>query len=157
MPKIKSKKDNDTQIPTEKRERNRVRGKGKVKIVKRQHVNNEELHVELLSYIKTGIASEKLGEMFLALVDNYATKSNFSGYSFLEEMKSRAIFFLLKYSKGYKPAKSKNPFAYCTQIVHNAFVQVIKKENKLIKGKKEYIENFFRHVHYNKKDDDLMG
>lgn len=137
--------------------RNRVRGKGKIKIVKRQRVDNKELMAELIKFKQTGIASERLGEIFLDLVDNYATKSNFSGYSYLEEMKSRAIFFLLSYSKAFDPAKSNNAFAYCTQIAKNAFRQVIIKENRHAETKKKYVEQFFRNVHYDRKDDDLMS
>ena len=145
-------------LPPEKKEdRNRVRGKGKPKIIKRQHVDNKELFIELEKYIDSGVASERLGEIFLNLVDNYATKSNFSGYSFLEEMKSRAIFFLLKYSTSFNSEKSTNAFAYCTQIVKNAFIQVIKKENRHIETKKNYIEKFFREVNYHQKEDGLIG
>lgn len=143
--------------PVVKEERNRVRGKGKQKIVKRQRVDNKELVVELVAYIKTGNASERLGELFLDLVDNYSTKANFSGYSYLEEMKSRAIFFLLKYSTSFKVEKSNNAFAYCTQIVKNAFIQVIKKENRHIETKKNYVEKFFREVDYLQKKDNLIG
>lgn len=138
-------------------QRNRVRGKGKIKIIKRQRVDNKELLAELIKFKKNGIASERLGEVFLDLVDNYATKSNFSGYSYLEEMKSRAIFFLLLYSKSFNPEKSNNAFAYCTQIVKNAFIQVIKKENKHAETKKNFVEEFFRNVDYAKKEDNIYG
>lgn len=152
------------QVDKKEEVRNRTRGKGKGKVIKRQHVNNAELIEEIIKYKESeekngkgkGIASERLGEIFLNLVDNYATKSNFSGYSFLEEMKSRAIFFLLKYSLSFKPQKSKNAFAYCTEIVKNAFIQVITKENKRIEGKRNYVEKFFRELHYEKKPDELF-
>lgn len=144
--------------------RNRKRGKGKIKIVKRQHVNNDELEKELMIYKKTGIASERLGEIFLDLVENYATKSNFSGYSFLEEMKSKAIYFLLMYSKGFDPNKiSKRTkqkvraFAYCTQFIFHAFLQVIKKENKHNESIKGYIDKYFREKNFFKKDDNLIN
>lgn len=147
-------------------DKNRKRGRGRSKIVKRDRVNNEELKNELVSYIKSGNgsrdhskyrASERLGELFIDLVDNYATKSNFSGYSFLEEMKSRAIFFLLMYSKSFKPEKSTNAFAYCTQIVKNAFIQVIKKEKKHSDGKKLVAEKVKREVDYYRKEDQLIN
>jgi hypothetical protein len=136
--------------------RNRKRGRGKIKIIKRQRVDNEELKKELMEFIKTKKASERLGEIFIDLVDNYATKSNFSGYSYLEEMKSRAIFFLLMYSKSFKPEKSNNAFAYCTQIVKHAFIQVIKKEKKHNETKKSYAETIFRNRNNVKKDDPLI-
>jgi len=171
-------------------EKNRKRGRGKIKITKRQHVNNKELVEEIVKFKKSyndakeekekrieqakkdklspekieeieneevyGIPSERLGEIFLDLVDNFATKSNFSGYTYLEEMKSRAIFFLLKYSKSFNPEKSKNAFAYCTQIVKNAFIQVIKKEKKYVESKKVLVERYYHERKFDKKDDDLI-
>lgn len=136
--------------------RNRHRGRGKIKIIKRQHVNNEELKNELIAFKKTLKATERLGEIFIDLVDNYATKSNFSGYSYLEEMKSRAIFFLLMYSRSFNPEKSDNAFAYCTQIVKNAFIQVIKKEKKHSETKKALVEKYFKEQNFTKKDNDLI-
>lgn len=148
--KITPSKKEETSI--KKIEKNRTRGRGKPKIIKRDKVNNGELKTELMEFIKTGIASERLGQIFIDLVDNYATKASFSGYTFLEEMKSRAIFFLLKYSKSFKPEKSSNAFAYCTEIVKNAFIQVIKKEKKHAETKKAYAEKFFRENDYKNKN-----
>lgn len=170
--------------------RTRKRGKGKIKVTKRQLVNNKELVAEIIELRKSfdaarekhdrdlqeakdanapqevidalnkkdiiGTPSERLGEIFMDLVENYATKSNFSGYTYLDEMKSRAIFFLLKYSKSFNPDKSSNAFAYCTQIVKNAFIQVINKENKHIATKKALAEKYYRERRFDKKDDDLI-
>jgi hypothetical protein len=170
--------------------KNRQRGRGKIKITKRQLVNNEELVSELAKFkesyvneltihnkkiqdaIKSkqpeqvieklqkqeifGTPSERLGEIFVNLVDNYATKSNFSGYTYLEEMKSRAIFFLLKYSKNFDYTKSKNAFAYCTQFVYHAFLQVIKKEKKHIETKKALVEKYYHERKFDKRDSDSL-
>lgn len=177
-------------MPENTNGKNRRRGRGKIKITKRQHVDNAELVQELMdfkeSYNKAiaahekkiraaikankseeeiqalkdmdifGTPSERLGEIFVNLVDNFATKSNFSGYTYLEEMKSRAIFFLLKYSKNFNPEKSKNAFAYCTQFVYHAFLQVIKKEKKHIEAKKALVEKYYNERRFDKKDDDLI-
>jgi len=177
-------------MSTEKIIKNRRRGRGKIKITKRQLVDNSELVQELVNFrasyekevndhknkikerkkkgasateIKKleqkeifGTPSERLGEIFVNLVDNFATKTNFSGYTYLEEMKSRAIFFLLKYSKNFDPAKSKNAFAYCTQFVYHAFLQVIKKEKKHIETKKALVEKYYNERHFERKDDDLI-
>jgi hypothetical protein len=152
--------DNDKKLEDSKKledvNRNRKRGRGKIKIIKRQRVNNEELKNELMEFIRTKKATERLGEIFIDLVDNYATKSNFSGYSYLEEMKSRAIFFLLMYSKSFKPEKSNNAFAYCTQIVKHAFIQVIKKEKKHNETKKAVAQKYFQERDFVKKDDPLI-
>jgi hypothetical protein len=170
--------------------KNRTRGKGKIKVVRRQRVDNLELVDEIIKFKNStkeelekkalrikdakkmkipkhiieqmekedvyGYPSERLGEIFMDLVDNYATKSSFSGYPFLEDMKSRAIFFLLKYSKSFNPEKSKNAFSYCTEIVHNAFIQVIKKEKKYMEDRKNHIEKVISEQKYDKKDDDLI-
>jgi predicted solute-binding protein len=72
-------------------------------------------------------------------------------------MKSRAIFFLLMYSRSFNPEKSSNAFAYCTQIAKNAFRQVIKKENRHAETKKNFVEEFFRNVDYSKHQDNLLG
>ena len=175
---------------TEKFEKNRKRGRGKIKITKRQLVDNSELVEELIRFKESyqqalkdhkdkikekkkngaspselkklqdkdifGTPSERLGEIFVNLVDNFATKTNFSGYTYLEEMKSRAIFFLLKYSKNFNPVKSKNAFAYCTQFVYHAFLQVIKKEKKHIETKKALVEKYYQERKFEKKDSDLL-
>lgn len=144
--------------------RDRKRGKGKIKIVKREHVNKEELEKELMEFKKKRQCSDRLGEIFIDLVENLATKTSFSGYSFLEEMKSKAIFFLLMYSHGYDPTKiSKrtkqkvSPFAYCTQIAINGFIQVIKKESKYNEAIKGYVEKYFREKDFYKKEDTLLN
>lgn len=122
----------------------RKRGRGKIRIIKRNRVDNNELKAELIKFTKSKNVSERLGELFVDLVDNLATKNNFSGYSFLEEMKSEAILHLLKYSKAYDPKKSNYAFTYCSQIASRAFIQIIKKEKKRAKSKKEFIEKILR-------------
>lgn len=143
-------------MENENRVKNRKRGHGKIKLKKRDKVNNDELRTELVAYIESGTASERLGELFLALVDNYATLSKFSGYTFLDEMKSRAILFLLKYSTNYNPEVSKNAFSYCTQIAHNAFVQIIKREKKYAQNKKEHAEKMYRERNFFNHKDTLI-
>lgn len=126
-------------------------------VVQRQYTKLNDAYEDLKVKKCFGKASERLGEIFLDLVENYATKSSFSGYTYLEEMKSRAIFFLLRYSaKSFDPEKSKNAFAYCTQIVKNAFIQVITKEKKRATSKKAYIEDYLKQLDYTKKEDDLF-
>ena len=122
-------------------QRNRKRGKGKIKIVKRQHVNSEELKNELIKFKKCGIASERLGEIFLDLVENLATKSNFSGYSYLEEMKSKAIFFLLNYSKNYNPGWRKAAMAQlidCNMLGQKPSYRHIPVEKIDLSGRAQY-------------------
>lgn len=118
------------------------------------YIDNEEYTRELLNYKKTGIASERLGELFTLHTERYASALSFKNYTFLEEMKSQAKYFLLKYAKSFDPeygkktGKKMNAFSYCTTIIYNAFIQVIQKEKKHSKLKDKIIKvykdiNFF--------------
>lgn len=45
-------------------------------------------------------------------------------------MVSEAVYTCLKYSKGFKPEKSDNPFAYLTQICKNSFKGYLNAQKK---------------------------
>lgn len=102
----------------------------------RYYIDKEEYNIEVIKFVNTGKASERLGELFTLHVDKYGSMACFKGYTYLDEMKSQARFFLLKYSKGFdqnyaaKNGKKKNAFSYCTTIIHNAFLQIILREKK---------------------------
>jgi len=102
----------------------------------RYYIDKDEYNVEVIRYIETGRATERLGELFTVHVDKYGSMACFKGYTYLDEMKSQARLFLLKYSKSFDPeystknGKKKNAFSYCTSIIHNAFLQVIIREKK---------------------------
>jgi len=46
----------------------------------------------------------------------------------------------VQYIHNFDPAKSKNPFAYFTQIIHYAFLRRIQKEKKQLEIKNKIIE-----------------
>jgi DNA-directed RNA polymerase specialized sigma24 family protein len=96
----------------------------------RYYIDKKEYTEELMKYIKSGVASEKLGELFKRHVDHYASGASFKNYTYLDEMKSEALLFLIKYSKGFKIDVGRDAFAYCTTIIHNAFLQSINREKK---------------------------
>jgi hypothetical protein len=77
-----------------------------------------------------GQFSNKLCRMFLKLCDKYATRSNFRGYTYNEEMKGQAILQLTQVGLQFDESKSNNPFAYFTAVVTNSFVRVINIEKK---------------------------
>ena len=66
----------------------------------------------------------------MLIANKLATKSNFSGYSFKEEMISDGIENCIMYMKNFNPEKSTNPFAYFTQIIKFAFIRRIEREKK---------------------------
>ena len=71
-----------------------------------------------------------IGECFLKIAEHLSRKPNFASYSFREEMISDGIENCLMYFRNFDPLKSKNPFAYFTQIIYFAFLRRIQKEKK---------------------------
>jgi len=71
---------------------------------------------------------QKLMKMFMDITNGMARRPNFSGYSFIEEMKSDGYFACYKKAHLFDPEKSSNPFGYYSRIVWRAFVNVINTE-----------------------------
>jgi hypothetical protein len=109
---------------------NQIRKKRPIAEKSRYYIDKKEYTAELQNFIKSGIASEKLGELFKRHVDHYASGASFKNYTYIDEMKSDALLFLLKYSKSFNILKGSDAFAYCTTIIHNAFLQSINREKK---------------------------
>lgn len=82
---------------------------------------------------------EYIGACFLKIANGLATKSNFSGYSWREEMVGEAVETCLRYVKSFDPDKSKNPFSYFTQCCWYSFIGKIQSEKKQSKIKRELI------------------
>ena len=57
-------------------------------------------------------------------------------------MISDGIENCLQYMDNFDPEKSKNPFAYFTQIIYYAFIRRIQKEKKQQQVKQKMIANF---------------
>ena len=81
-----------------------------------------------------------LGECFVKIAEHLSYKANFIGYSYRDEMVGDAIENCLAVVNNFDPAKSKNPFAYFTQITFYAFVRRIQKEKKQLQTKYRYID-----------------
>jgi DNA-directed RNA polymerase specialized sigma24 family protein len=84
---------------------------------------------------------EYLGECIIKIATHLAYKANFINYSFRDEMVSDAIENCLTYIGNFDPAKSKNPFAYFTQISYFAFIRRIQKEKRVQQTKNRYIKS----------------
>jgi len=84
--------------------------------------------------------SNYLGDCFIKIARHLSYKSNFINYSYKDEMISDAIENCLAVVNNFDPAKSKNPFAYFTQITFYAFVRRIQKEKKQQQTKYRYID-----------------
>jgi hypothetical protein len=99
--------------------------------VKRAELNSEE-PPQVTDYI---------GDCFIKIANHLAYKSNFINYSFREDMILDAIENCLIYMHNFDSNKTRNPFAYFTQISFYAFVRRIKKEKRQMQTKYKYIES----------------
>lgn len=84
---------------------------------------------------------EYVGECFLKIAEHLSYRPNFMNYSYRDEMIADAIENCLMYFENFDPVKSKNPFAYFTQIVFYAFLRRISKEKKQQYVKYKSLEN----------------
>ena len=81
-----------------------------------------------------------LGDCFLKIATHLSYKPNFVNYMFRDDMSSDGIENCVQYIHNFDPEKSKNPFAYFTQIIHYAFLRRIQKEKKQLEIKTKIIE-----------------
>ncbi len=77
-----------------------------------------------------GRITENLGKMFIKLSERYAQRSNWRGYTYIEEMRGQAILQLSQIGLQFDESKSENPFAYYTAAVTNSFTRVLNLEKK---------------------------
>ena len=81
-----------------------------------------------------------IGECFLKIATHLSYRPNFINYSYRDEMISDGIQNCLQYAYNFDPEKSKNPFAYFTQIIYYAFIRRIQVEKKQVHVKNKMIE-----------------
>jgi hypothetical protein len=107
----------------------------------KQYVNNADFLKALADYKAKDIENKKkklpppvipnyIGECFMKIAEGLSHKPNFINYSYRDEMISDGIENCLMYFSNFDPEKSKNPFAYFTQIIYFAFLRRIQKEKK---------------------------
>jgi hypothetical protein len=78
-----------------------------------------------------GKMTNKLAHMFLKLCERYATRSNWRGYTYNEEMRGQALLQLSQIGLQFDESKSQNPFAYYTAAITNSFTRVLNIEKKM--------------------------
>ena len=71
-----------------------------------------------------------IGDCFIKIATHLSYKPNFINYTFRDDMISDGVENCLQYIDNFDPDKSKNPFAYFTQIIYYAFLRRIQKEKK---------------------------
>ena len=77
-----------------------------------------------------GKMTDRLAHMFIKLCERYATRSNWRGYTYNEEMRGTALLQLSQIGLQFNEDKSQNPFAYYTAAITNSFTRVLNIENK---------------------------
>jgi len=101
-------------------------------LAKPYYVKNSDLLPHIYEYRETGKVSEELGGYIFKIAYNYANKGSFYSYTWKEDMVSEAVLTCIKYMYNFDPMAQRrpNPFAYFTTIIHNAFLNYIKKQKK---------------------------
>ena len=77
-----------------------------------------------------GKMTPKLAHMFIKLCERYATRSNWRGYTYNDEMRNSAVLQLTYVGLRFNEAKSANPFAYYTAAITNSFCRVLNTEKR---------------------------
>ena len=128
--------------------------KEKVKPKQKPHyVDNKKFLVAMTEYRELRIKAEEenkkrpqvtnyIGECYLKIANHLSYRPNFINYTYRDDMISDGIENCLQYMDNFDPEKSKNPFAYFTQIIYYAFIRRIQKEKKQQQVKQKMIANF---------------
>jgi hypothetical protein len=134
------------------------------------YVNNKDFLEAITNYkIKVKQSRDKgttkpriphyIGDCFLKIATHLSYKPNFVNYTFRDDMISDGVENCVQYIDNFDPEKSKNPFAYFTQIIYYAFLRRIQKEKKQLDIKTKILERSgFDHVmHTDSYDGDMAG
>ena len=88
-----------------------------------------------------------IGSCFLKIAQHLSYRPNFINYMYKDDMVCDGIENCIQYIDNFDPAKSKNPFAYFTQIVYYAFLRRIAKEKRQMDIKDKILEKSgYEHV-----------
>jgi hypothetical protein len=137
---------------------------------KEYYVNNKDFLAAIIAYKdEVELAKKKdlprpripnyIGDCFLKIATHLSFKPNFVNYMFREDMISDGIENCVQYIDNFNPDKSKNPFAYFTQIIWFAFLRRISKEKKQLDIKQKILERsgFDEVMHTDDYGSDMIG
>jgi hypothetical protein len=97
-------------------------------LVGKSHWKGDLVHGEYSR--EHGQMTRKLATMFMKLCERYATRSNWRGYTYNEEMRGQALLQLSQIGLQFDESKSQNPFAYYTAAITNSFTRILNIEKK---------------------------
>lgn len=130
---------------------------------KKFYVNNKEFLQHLVE--RKSLTNNKfeqyknekyIGEQIIKICNKYASKFNFSRYTYRDEMVSEGIIACTKAIDNYNTSYE-NPLAYFTMIAHNAFIQYITREKKQSYIRRELLLNMNSHEFMNNIDEDEVS
>ncbi len=119
---------------------------------KRQHyVDNKEFLAAIIKYkekvehakeneLPKPRVNDYIGGCFLKIATHLSYRPNFINYMYKDDMVCDGIENCIQYIDNFDPNKSRNPFAYFTQIVYYAFLRRIAKEKRQMDIKEKIIE-----------------
>ena len=121
------------------------------RVVSEHYVNNKEFLEALVVFKAKCLAAKEageqrpqisnyIGESFLKIATHLSYKPNFVNYMFREDMICDGIENCVQYIENFNPEKSKNPFAYFTQIIYYAFLRRIQKEKRQLEIKNKILD-----------------
>ena len=87
------------------------------------------------------LVTNYIGGCFLKIANHLSYRPNFINYTYRDDMISDGIEICLQYLDNFDPEKSKNPFAYFTQIIYYAFIRRIQKEKKQVEIKQKLLHD----------------
>lgn len=97
---------------------------------------------------------EYVAECMLKMANRLSQKAGFVNYTYREDMVGDALESCLRYIHNFDPEKSSNAFAYITQIIHNAFIRRIQKEQKQLYVKMRIVDEADFIDSYERQDGD---
>jgi len=123
-----------------------------MKKAKKNYINNAEFYEAMVEYKKkvreaedSGDESPRIpnyiGECLYQIANRLSYKPNFVNYMYRDDMVADGLENAVIAINNFDPEKSKNPFAYFTQIIYFAFLRRIQKEKKQLYVKHKVIEN----------------
>ena len=133
---------------------------------KQHYVDNKKFLAEITKYREAVDESRRLdkdkpriphylAECFLKIATHLSFRPNFINYMYKEDMISDGVENCVQYIDNFDPAKSKNPFAYFTQIIYYAFLRRIAKEKRQMDIRDKIIEKSgYEQVFHSDNNDD---
>jgi hypothetical protein len=91
--------------------------------------------------LSSGKITAVLATMYIKLVERYSQRSNWRGYTYIDEMRGQALLQLAQIGLQFNEDKSDNPFAYYTTVVNNSFTRVLNIEKKNQGIRDDLLEN----------------